>query len=231
MTLCWPATPLQRDSLVAHYWYLCRRAARRFMRRGLDRVDLEQIAAIGLLKAIDRYDPSEPAPFEAYAWLMILGELMHWVRDGERLLRAPRAIRELERRWSRAERRVCMTLEHGPTEEEVARQIGATPDQIKEVRAFRASNRVLSFELLNEQDPRISPYDIDDVLDRLTVERILAGLSPLEQRIVRAIHLDGVTVVELAARLGYSRRHMTRLHRCALERLKRTCGARAAGVK
>ncbi|MBV9057326.1 MAG: sigma-70 family RNA polymerase sigma factor [Candidatus Eremiobacteraeota bacterium] len=231
MTLCWPATPLQRDSLVAHYWYLCRRAARRFMRRGLDRGDLEQIAAIGLLKAIDRYDPSEPAPFEAYAWLMILGELMHWVRDGERLLRAPRAIRELERRWSRAERRVCMTLEHGPTEEEVARQIGATPDQIKEVRAFRASNRVLSFELLNEQDPRISPYDIDDVLDRLTVERILAGLSPLEQRIVRAIHLDGVTVVELAARLGYSRRHMTRLHRCALERLKRTCGARAAGVK
>jgi len=231
VTLCWPATPLQRDSLVAHYWYLCRRAARRFMRRGLDRGDLEQIAAIGLLKAIDRYDPSEPAPFEAYAWLMILGELMHWVRDGERLLRAPRAIRELERRWSRAERRVCMTLEHGPTEEEVARQIGATPDQIKEVRAFRASNRVLSFELLNEQDPRISPYDIDDVLDRLTVERILAGLSPLEQRIVRAIHLDGVTVVELAARLGYSRRHMTRLHRCALERLKRTCGARAAGVK
>ena len=231
MTLCWPATPLQRDSLVAHYWYLCRRAARRFMRRGLDRGDLEQIAAIGLLKAIDRYDPSEPAPFEAYAWLMILGELMHWVRDGERLLRAPRAIRELERRWSRAERRVCMTLEHGPTEEEVARQIGATPDQIKEVRAFRASNRVLSFELLNEQDPRISSYDIDDVLDRLTVERILAGLSPLEQRIVRAIHLDGVTVVELAARLGYSRRHMTRLHRCALERLKRTCGARAAGVK
>ena len=231
MTLCWPATPLQRDSLVAHYWYLCRRAARRFMRRGLDRGDLEQIAAIGLLKAIDRYDPSEPAPFEAYAWLMILGELMHWVRDGERLLRAPRAIRELERRWSRAERKVCMTLEHGPTEEEVARQIGATPDQIKEVRAFRASNRVLSFELLNEQDPRISPYDIDDVLDRLTVERILAGLSPLEQRIVRAIHLDGVTVVELAARLGYSRRHMTRLHRCALERLKRTCGARAAGVK
>ena len=231
MTLCWRATRLQRDSLVARYWYLCRRAARRFMRRGLERGDLEQIAAIGLLKAIDRYDPSEPAPFEAYAWLMILGELMHWVRDGERLLRAPRAIRELERRWSRAERRVCMTLEHGPTEEEVARQIGATPDQIKEVRAFRASNRVLSFELLNEQDPRISPYDIDDVLDRLTVERILAGLSPLEQRIVRAIHLDGVTVVELAARLGYSRRHMTRLHRCALERLKRTCGARAAAVK
>lgn len=231
MTLCWPATPLQRDGLVAHYWYLCRRAARRFMRRGLDRSDLEQIAAIGLLKAIDRYDPSEPAPFEAYAWLMILGELMHWVRDCERLLRAPRAVRELERRWSRAEKTVCMTLEHRPTEEEVAREIGATPDQIKEVRAFRASNHVLSFELLNEQDPCIAPYGIDDVLDRLTVERILSALSPLEQRIVRAIHLDGVTVVELAGRLGYSRRHMTRLHRCALERLKRACRARAASVK
>ncbi|MBV8197352.1 MAG: sigma-70 family RNA polymerase sigma factor [Candidatus Eremiobacteraeota bacterium] len=214
---------MRRDSLVAEYWYLCRRAARRFMRRGVDRGDLEQIGAIGLLKAIDRYDPSEPAPFEAYAWIMILGELMHYVRDGERLVRAPRPVRELERRWSIAERSLWTSLGHRPTEREIAQDIGATPDDVKEVRAFRASNQTISFELLGDGDRRIPPYGIDDVLDRLTVERILSALSPLERKIVRAIHLEGISVVDLAGRLGYSRRHVTRLHRCALERLRSAC--------
>ncbi len=58
------------------------------------------------------------------------------------------------------------------------------------------------------------------MLDRLTVERLLRSLSPLERQIVVSIHLDGATVVELAARLGYSRRHVTRLHRAAIDRLK-----------
>ncbi len=223
MTLCFGATPLHRDSLVADYWYLCRRAARRFLRRGSDRADLEQVAAIGLLKAIDRYDPSEPAPFEAYAWLMVLGELMHYVRDSERLMRAPRAVRQLERRWTIAERSLWMLLGHRPTEEEIAREVGATPDQIRDVRNYRATNSMISFEILNDADRRIPPYGIDDVLDRLTVERILSSLSPLEEKIVRSIYLDGVSVVELAGRLGYSRRHVTRLHRGALERLRNAC--------
>ena len=105
MALQFRATPLRRpvprERLVAEYRYLCRRAARRFMRRGLDRADLEQVGAIGLLKAVDRYDPAHRAPFEAYAWLLIAGELMHYVRDCERVLRAPRGVRELARRWSR----------------------------------------------------------------------------------------------------------------------------------
>jgi RNA polymerase sigma factor (sigma-70 family) len=99
-----PQTPVDRDGTVVAYWYLCRRAARRFMRRGLDRADLEQVAAIGLIKAIDRYDRTQSAPFEAYAWLLVVGELMHYVRDSERFLRAPRGVRELERRWSAAAR-------------------------------------------------------------------------------------------------------------------------------
>ena len=92
MALCLRATalPRERERLVAQYWYLCRRAARRFMRRGLDRADLEQTGAIGLIKAVDRFDPEQRAPFEAYAWLLVVGELMHYVRDSERVLRAPR---------------------------------------------------------------------------------------------------------------------------------------------
>jgi RNA polymerase sigma factor (sigma-70 family) len=212
---------LLRERLVAEYWYLCRRAARRFMRRGLDRADLEQVGAIGLIKAIDRYDPAQPAPFEAYAWLLIVGELMHYVRDSERVLRAPRGVRNLERRWAAAERQAWALFGREPSECEVARLLGATPAEVREIRAYRASNQILPFDLVRGAERGIAPYGIDDVLDQLTVEKILAGLSPLERQIVRSIHLDGVTVVELAARLGYSRRHVTRLHRSAIERLRR----------
>ena len=97
------------------------------MRRGLDRADLEQVGAIGLIKAADRYDPSQTAPFEAYAWILIVGELMHYVRDSERFLRAPRGVRDLERRWTAAERELWGVLGREPTESDVARFIGATP--------------------------------------------------------------------------------------------------------
>ena len=63
-------------------------------------------------------------------------------------------------------------------------------------------------------------HEMEKVLDRLTVDRILQALSPLERQIVRSIHLEGLSTVELAARLGYSRRHVTRLHRAAIDRLK-----------
>jgi len=191
------------------------------MRRGLDRADLEQVGAIGLVKAADRYDALQSAPFEAYAWLLIVGELMHYVRDSERVLRAPRRARDLERRWASAERELWTVLGREPEERDVAGVIGATSAEIREIRAYRASSRVVSLELLHDAERGVAAYGIEDVLDRLTVEKILEGLSPLERRIVRSIHLDGVTVVELAARLGYSRRHVTRLHRCAIERLRR----------
>jgi RNA polymerase sigma-B factor len=209
-----------RERVVSEYWYLCRRAARRFVRCGLDRADLEQVAAIGLIKAIDRYDCSQAAPFEAYAWLLVVGELMHYVRDSERFLRAPRGVRDLDRRWSSAESQLWPLLGREPKETDVAQLLGASPAEVREVRAYRASSRVLSFEVLSSSEQTMVPRGIEDVLDRLTVERILASLSPLERQIVRSIYLDGTTVVELARRLGYSRRHVTRLHRIALERLK-----------
>ncbi len=215
-----PVALVDRERLVLEYSYLCRRAARRFVRRGLDRADLEQVAAIGLIKAAERYDCGQAAPFEAYAWLLVLGELMHYVRDSERLVRAPRGVRELERRWNAAERELRPALGREPTESDVAHRMGATPAEAREVRAYRASRHVLSFEVLGTAEQRAAACAIDDVLDRLTVERILAALPPLERQIVRSIHLDGVSVVELAQRLGYSRRHVTRLHRGALERLK-----------
>lgn len=231
MALRFRATPLRRsfarERLITEYWYLCRRAARRFMRRGLDRSDLEQTGALGLIKAADRYDPNQRAPFEAYAWLLIVGELMHYVRDSERPLRAPRTVRELERRWSSAERDLWTLFGREPREHEVIQLLGSTTRDAEEVRRYRASSRVLSFEILQAAEHRGAPGAFDDLIDRLTVAGLLRSLSPLQRQIVVAIHLEGVSVVELSTRLGYSRRHVTRLHRAAMESLRRASGVAA----
>jgi RNA polymerase sigma-B factor len=145
---------------------------------------------------------------------------MHYVRDSERVLRASRKVRDLERRWSTAERELWTLLGREPRDSDIAALICASEADVREIRAYRASSRVASLDLLRDTERGLSTYGIDDVLDRLTVEKILEGLSPLQRQIVRSIHLDGVTVVELAARLGYSRRHVTRLHRGAIARLR-----------
>lgn len=168
---------IPRERLVAKYWYLCRRAARRFKRCGLERADLEQVGAIGLIKAVDRYRSPHRAPFEAFASLLVLGELMHYVRD-DGLVRARRGCA----------RPAILSLDFIPGEEHCARADG-----------------------------------IDDLLDRLTVEAMLRRLPPLERYVVIGIHLECRTVVEVAAHLGYSRRHVTRLHRSALQRLRTQC--------
>jgi RNA polymerase sigma-B factor len=221
--------PEHRERLVSEYRYLCVRAARRFIRPNLDRADLEQVASIGLIKAVDRYDPNQQTPFEAYAWVLILGELMHYVRDGERMLRAPRRLRDLERRWLAAERELWSALGREPLEDDIARHIGATPQERREVREFRASGTIISLELLPPYLQGESTRPFDAVLDKLTLEGLLKSVTPLEATIVRSIHLEGATMVDLARRLGYSRRHLTRLHRTAIERLRRA-GGPSAGV-
>ena len=165
---------IPRERLVVKYWYLCRRAARRFRRCGFERDDLEQVGAIGLIKAVDRYKSPHRAPFEAFASLLVLGELMHYVRD----------------------------------------------DGLVRVRRGRARPTILSLDFIHDDDCCTRAGGIDDLLDRLTVESMLQRLPPLERRIVIGIHFECRTVVELAARLGYSRRHVTRLHRSALQRLR-----------
>lgn len=211
---------VDRDRIASDYWYLCRRAARRFVRPGLDRADLEQIAALGLVKAIDRYDRNQTTPFAAYAWLLIVGELMHHVRDAERVLRAPRRVRELERKWSEAERELWNLLGREPSERDVATLLDLSASELREIRAYRASKHVTSFELVGTFEGGIAGQGIDGVLERIDVERCLALLTPLERQIVESVHFQGASMMELSHRLGYSRRHIARLHNNALTRLR-----------
>ena len=209
-----------RDRTIRQYRYLCTRGARKFMRDGIDRRDLEQVAAIGLIKATDRFDPNVGTPFEAYAWMLVLGELMHYVRDSERVVRAPRRVRELERRCSAAERELLARLGREPKPHELASHLGVGEGEFREIMRYREEGVPLSVEALRPYEQLSLSYTIDNDLDRVLIESGLEHLSAVEREILREIYENETPVGEIAERLGYSRRHITRLHRGALQKLR-----------
>ena len=214
---------MERERIVAQYGYLQARAARKFYRPGLDRADLEQIAAIGLIKACDRYDEHLQTPFEAFAWLFIVGELMHYVRDHERLVRPPRRLRNLERRMQAASERLVIELCREPSLREIADSIGATLQEVEELVLYREHAIPQSIDALEPHQLRPCSYTLEDRDDRLMLKAALERLTQTERTIILALYATGYSQLEVAQRLGYSRRHISRLHRAALKKMEPIC--------
>lgn len=207
------------DRLVATYRYLCRRGARKFMRSGLESSDLEQVAAIGLIKASQRYDSTTGTPFEAFAWLMVVGELMHHVRDFERIVRVPRRLRDLERRYDRAHERLTRELGREPSERDIACELGVGSQMIDEVRRVRNATRVGS---LDDSAVRTLRAATDaDIDDRIVLAGACDELDSLERRVIVGVYVLGMTQLELGRRLGLSPKRISRAHHSALRELQR----------
>ncbi|HZZ66177.1 MAG TPA: sigma-70 family RNA polymerase sigma factor [Candidatus Baltobacteraceae bacterium] len=209
---------------MTKYAYLRSRAARKFYRPGLDRADLEQTAAIGLIKACDRYNSDLETPFEAYAWLLIVGELMHYVRDHERLVRALRKVRALERRFQEIGEVLVHELGREPTIEEQARRAGCTRREADEVRVYRERAVPQCLDGL-DTFAHLQGSRQEQVDDYLLVESALEVLNRSERAVILAFYALGYTQAEIAKRLGYSRRHVSRLHRAALKKMHPACVA------
>ena len=107
----------------------------------------QEVAAIGLIKATDRFKEIG-TPFEAYAWMLVLGELMHYVRDSERAVRAPRRVRELERRCSAAERELWTKLGREPNANELAAYLRVLGSAFREMIRYREKGIPLSVDVL-----------------------------------------------------------------------------------
>jgi RNA polymerase sigma-B factor len=212
--------PYGLDGLVAAHSYLCRRAARKFRRPGLERSDLEQVAAVGLVKAARRFDPTIRTPFEAYAWITIVGELMHYVRDHERVVRVPRRLRSLETRFLQAHETLLGRLEREPNESEVASAMGVRATTVAELRGAREVARRITIEEANVS-AFLDPGAIS-IEDRLLVQSAFAALPQLERRIIAGVYVLGLSQLELARRLGTSPKRISRLHRTALRSMHRS---------
>lgn len=220
------------DALVESHRHLCRRAAYRFLRRGLELRDLEQVAAIGLIKASRRYEAANGTPFEAYARIMMRGELMHYVRDYEHAVRLPRRLRALDRKCGSVEEALTRTLEREPTRLEIARALGVELAELHEL--ARARNAVLGAgDAWAATDPDSLPAPCPAATasradDRLLAERALRELVPLERAIVVGVYVLGLTQADIARRLSLGSRQVHRIHRNALARMHAALAGPAA---
>ncbi|MGH7708520.1 MAG: sigma-70 family RNA polymerase sigma factor [Vulcanimicrobiaceae bacterium] len=215
----------QRERRFAAFHYLCRRGARKFRRSGIDACDLEQVAAIGLIKACDRFDAATATPFEAYAWLVIVGELMHYVRDHEPLVRIPRNLRTLELRSRRGVEMLRQRLGREPTAAELCSELAIAPSTaVGGVRSRSLAVPIALDALGPAAAARLERRAFVDrrpsTEDRVLLHGALTDLSPVQRAIVLGIHACGLSKIELSARLGYSSRHVARLEKRALARMQ-----------
>ncbi len=202
------------NRLVASFGYLCSRGARK-----LERCDLEQVAAIGLIKASRRYDRATGTPFEAYAWLMIVGELGHYVRDYDYPVRIPRGLLALERDVMKTQDELAYRLRRSPTDAEIGAELTVTPAAVASARALRAAQRPLRYD-----DVVSETAASEDALareDRMALASAFAALGTLERRIVGGMYLLGLTQSQLARTLGLPPKRVSRIHLGALARMRR----------
>jgi len=136
------------------------------------------------------------------------------------MLRAPRCMRELDRRYVAAEWELWTQLNREPKPGEIARYLGINEEDVLEMIRYRSDGTPLSVDVLRPFEHLSLSYTIDNQLERVAIEAGLARLTATEREILREIYEKDVPINEIADKLGYSRRHITRLHRSALDKMR-----------
>jgi RNA polymerase sigma-B factor len=221
-------TPELRDRLVRRYLPLARYSASRYTRSHEPFDDLLQVATIGLLKAIDRYEPRRGLEFSSYALPTMSGELRRHFRDRGWNVRPPRDLQEQALAVERATGDLIAGLGRGPTVAEIAGHTGLGEEAVFEAREALASRSAVSFSLPVAGDDGLELGDslgtsdpgFDEAEDRATVDGLLRHLSRREREIVRLRFDEDLTQVEIGARLSLSQMHISRLLRNALAKLR-----------
>lgn len=219
--------PEVKNQLVSAYMDLVHSLARRFVNRGEPLDDLVQVASMGLLKAIDRFDPDRGVQFTTYAVPTIVGEVRRYFRDRASAIRLPRGLRERSFMLNTAIQK--FSQEHGrtPNVREIAAVVGISEEDVIEGLESNEATTVASLDTTTEEGD-LSLLDIvggEDQTLRLLDERLsLAGamstLDSREQNLLYLRFIEGLSQTEIADRLEISQMHVSRLLRRTLLSLR-----------
>jgi RNA polymerase sigma-B factor len=223
-----------RDQLIERYMSLVRSLARRYAYRGEQLDDLVQIGAIGLIKAIDRFDVDRGVELTTYATPNIIGEIKRHFRDKGWSVRVPRGLQELNVKLSKLIEEQTIELGRSPTIPELAKVAGVEEELVVEaLESGRAYSTVsLStgggqddegeldpLESLGAEDPE---YEVSE--DRAMLAPGFNALDEREQLIIQLRFFKGLTQSQIAQQVGISQMHVSRLIRRALERIREEIG-------
>ena len=219
-----------RDQLIVSHLNLVRFLASKFKNRGEPLDDLVQVGTIGLIKAIDRFDPERGLEFTTYATPTILGEIKRHFRDKGWSIRVPRRLQELSAKVNQATDELTVELQRSPSVEEIAAKLGVGAEEILEAMESSGAYTSVSLEAGGTSEDDEAPAlidrlgsvdeDLDASDDRIVIDDAIRDFSPREQEIVRMRFIDGLTQVEIAKRLGVSQVQVSRLLRRTLRKIQ-----------
>ena len=218
-----------REQLIERYMSLVRSLARRYASRGEQLDDLVQIGAIGLIKAIDRFDLERGVELTTYATPNIIGEIKRHFRDHGWAVRVPRGLQELSIQLLRVVDRLTAELGHSPTIAELAEATGASEEDVLEALETGRAYSPLSLSVgSGDDDDELDPlesigsddheYEVSE--DRAVLEPGMRVLNERERTILRLRFYEGLTQSQIAQQVGISQMHVSRLIRRALEKVR-----------
>ena len=221
-----------RAQLVDAYHDFVYFLARKFQNRGEPLDDIVQVGYLGLIKAIERFDPDLGFEFTTFATLTVAGEIKRHFRDKGTAIRFPRRLQELHHSVVRVNEEMKNQLGREPTVSELAERLGVRPEDVTEAIEMGPAYMPLSLDqpvgsadgqesrVIAEQigtvDPELDRVEMRDLLDRAMVH-----LTPRERSIMAMRFYEQMSQSEIARRLGISQMHVSRLQRAALEQLRK----------
>ena len=216
-----------RNRIVEQFTPLAEGVARRLSSRS-NRDDLRQVALLGLLQAVERFDPSFGAPFNAFAVRTVEGECKRYLRDRTWTVRPPRRAQELHLDLRRVEEQLTQQLGRVPTVHELARSSGTDEESVLEALEARGAHRGVSLDTPTEDRPEgavastlgASDDGFGTVDTRSEVDTILAQLTPEELTLIQGRFFQGRSQQELADELGISQSYLSRVLRRVLARMR-----------
>ena len=211
-----------RDELVARFSGLARHIARRFRRSNVPEDDLDQVAMLALVRAVERFDPEHGASFTSFAGRTIEGEIKRHFRDHTWLVRVPRGAKDLHLAVRRAVDELSRANGREPTTNEIAAHLGIDCEQVRTGLGAGSAYTVHPLEDTERCDDRhhVAEASIERCLDRHLVGELLDRLPDRERRIVRLRFFEERSQSEIAAEVGLSQMHVSRLLRASFDRMR-----------
>ena len=237
MTMRPPDRPLPpkdaetRERMATQHLALVRRLCARFRHSGLPMEDLVQIGSVGLLKAIDKFDPDRGSAFLAFAIPVIVGEIKNYFRDHGWAVKIPRKLQRQKVMVEKAVESLSQVHGRSPTVMEIAEATDLPEEVVYDTFEVGKYGNLMSLEAEHERNGNsdASPFldylgandpRFDDLADRIDLTDTFKSLTERERTIIRLKFYTGLSQAEIAVRLGISQMHVSRLQRHALGKLK-----------
>ncbi|MFC4002027.1 SigB/SigF/SigG family RNA polymerase sigma factor [Prauserella oleivorans] len=208
-----------REEIITRCLPLAEHIARRFSGRGETRDDLLQVARLGLLNAIDRFDPARGTEFVAFAVPTIMGEVRRHFRDASWAVRVPRRLKELHLALSQTSGRLAQRLGRAPTPSELAAELGLGLEQVQEGLVAGNAYQSVSMDAAHSDDGTLplaetvgeDDADLEHVEYHESLQPLLAELPERERRVLILRFYGNMTQTQIAERVGVSQMHVSRL--------------------